>query len=234
MVLEASRRHITEKFEGRKWVFPSKIYSDSYLLYIGISVRIEDLAEKLRRLGYFESPAEPKSKGEYRIAKADNLIEIFLHDFDFPTEHFKGIPVRISLQGTIVRRIESMATGKEMFSLELEPELVTGLYERIWQERKVVKLSEVPPLLVKSVLAVEDERFYSHHGIDPDRHPARHVGESAQYELSAGWQYAHPAVGEKFFSDRRANDQPQNSRGRHGPDRGAKIFQGHDPRKLSQ
>jgi penicillin-binding protein 1B len=158
---------ITEKFEGRKWVFPSKIYSDSYLLYIGISVRLEDLAEKLRRLGYFESPAEPKSKGEYRIAKADNLIEIYLHDFDFPTEHFKGIPVRISLQGAIVRRIESMATGKEMFSLELEPELVTGLYERIWQERKVVKLSEVPPLLVKSVLAVEDERFYSHHGIDP-------------------------------------------------------------------
>ena len=31
----------------------------------------------------------------------------------------------------------------------------------------MVKLSEVPPLLVKSILAVEDERFYSHHGIDP-------------------------------------------------------------------
>ena len=54
-----------------------------------------------------------------------------------------------------------------MFSLELEPELVTGLYERIWQERRLVKLADVPPLLVKAILAVEDERFYRHHGVDP-------------------------------------------------------------------
>ena len=158
---------VSEKFEGQKWVFPSKIYSDSYLLYVGMSVRLDDLVEKLRRLGYFESLAQPKAKGEYRIAKSDHLIEIYLHDFDFPTEHFKGVPVRIAFQGTMVTRIEDMATGKEMFSLELDPELITGLYERIWQERKVVKLAEVPPLLVKAIIAVEDERFYSHHGVDP-------------------------------------------------------------------
>ena len=54
-----------------------------------------------------------------------------------------------------------------MFSLELEPELITGLYERVWEERRVVSLAEVPPLIVKAILAVEDERFYHHHGIDP-------------------------------------------------------------------
>ena len=158
---------ITAKFEGQKWSFPSKIYSDSYLLYVGAGVRLQDLTEKLRRLGYFESAAQPKAKGEYRVSKADNLIEIYLHDFDFPSERSKGVPVRISLQGSFVRRIENMATDKEMFSVELEPELVTGLYDRIWQERRVVKLSEVPPLLVKAILAMEDERFYSHHGVDP-------------------------------------------------------------------
>ncbi len=158
---------VTEKFEGRKWVFPSKIYSDSYLLYVGASLRVEDFAEKLRRLGYFESQAAPRAKGEYRIARSNGTIDIYLHDFDFPTERITGIPVRLSLQGSTLAQIENLATGKEMFSLELEPELVTGLYERIWQERKVVKLPEVPPLLVKAVLAIEDERFYSHHGIDP-------------------------------------------------------------------
>jgi len=34
---------VTEKFEGRKWVFPSKIYSDSYLLYVGAPLRSENL-----------------------------------------------------------------------------------------------------------------------------------------------------------------------------------------------
>ena len=157
---------VTEKFEGRKWFFPSKIYSDSYLLYVGINVRLEELGEKLRRLGYFETQSAPKRKGEYRIQR-QGTVEVFLHDFEFPTEQRKGVPVRISLQGSMVGRIENLATGKDMFDLELEPELVTGLYERIWQERKVVKLAEVPPLLVKAVLAVEDERFYSHSGIDP-------------------------------------------------------------------
>jgi penicillin-binding protein 1B len=158
---------VTEKFEGQKWFFPSKIYSDSYLLYVGINLRIEDLAEKLRRLGYYESAGAPDAKGEYRVQKARGLVEIYLHDFDYPTEHRKGIPVRISLQGTTVARIENLATGKELFDLELEPELVTGLYERIWKERRVVKLSEVPPIVVKAILATEDERFFSHHGIDP-------------------------------------------------------------------
>jgi penicillin-binding protein 1B len=157
---------VTEKFEKPFKDFPSKIYSDSYLLYVGINVRLDDLADKLRRLGYFEIPSFPRRKGEYRIVR-QNAVEIFLHDFDFPTEQRKGVPVRISLQGSMISRIENLASGKEMFDLELEPELVTGLYERIWQERKIVKLPDVPPLVVKAVLAVEDERFYSHHGIDP-------------------------------------------------------------------
>jgi len=158
---------VTEKFEGKKWVFPSKVYSDSYLLYVGAPLRFESLLEKLRRLGYYETAGEPRTKGEYRISRSAGTIEIYLHDFDYPTEQFKGGPVRLSLQGNSLSRIENLATGQEMYSLELEPELVTGLYERIWQERRLVKLADVPPLLVKAILAVEDERFYRHHGIDP-------------------------------------------------------------------
>ena len=71
------------------------------------------------------------------------------------------------MQGTTITRIENSTTGEELFSLELEPELITGLYERVWEERRVVSLAEVPPLIVKAILAVEDERFYHHHGIDP-------------------------------------------------------------------
>ena len=44
--------------------------------------------------------------------------------------------------------MENGDSGEEMFSLELEPELVTGLYETVWQERRLVKLTEVPPLLI--------------------------------------------------------------------------------------
>ncbi len=158
---------VTEKFEGRKWRLPSKIYSDSYLLYIGISLRPDELREKLRRLGYQEVTAAPKNKGHYRYEPARGLLEIYLHDFAYPSEAFTGYPVRISFQGPAISRIESGVNGQEIFSLELEPELVTGLYDQIWQERRVVSLKEVPPLLIKAILSIEDERFYSHHGVDP-------------------------------------------------------------------
>ena len=134
---------------------------------MGAPLRSENLIEKLRRLGYYETSGELRTKGEYRVLRSSGTIEIFLHDFAYPTEQSKGVPVRLSLQSNSVARIENLATGQEMFSLELEPELVTGLYERIWQERRLVKLADVPPLLVKAILAVEDERFYRHHGVDP-------------------------------------------------------------------
>ena len=165
--LKRLQETVTAKFEGPKWILPSKIYSDSYLLYVGINLQLEDAWDKLRRLGYHATAFAPKAKGEYRFQKPAGLLEIYLRDFVYPTEPFKGYPVKISLQGSVITRIENGVTGEEIFSLELEPELVTGLYDRIWQERRIVKLAEVPPLLVKAILAIEDERFYHHYGIDP-------------------------------------------------------------------
>ncbi|MGH7773880.1 MAG: PBP1A family penicillin-binding protein [Candidatus Binatia bacterium] len=158
---------VIAKFEGRKWIHPSKIYSDTFLLYVGMNLRMEDLWEKLRRLGYRESRNAPRAKGEYRFGKREGLLEVYLHDFVYPLEVFKGVPVRIALQSTTITKMQKLDNGEELFSLELEPELVTGLYDRIWQERRVVTLAEVPPLLVQAILAIEDERFYRHRGIDP-------------------------------------------------------------------
>jgi len=160
-------RVVIAKFEGPKWQFPSKIYSDSFLVYPGMNVRMEDLREKIRRLGYRETRNEVKARGEYRFLKREGLLEIYLHDFVYPLETFKGIPVRLAFQGSTVARMEKMDDGEELFSIELEPELVTGLYDRIWEERRLVNLSEVPPLLVQAILTIEDERFYRHRGIDP-------------------------------------------------------------------
>src|SRR5919106_3094398 len=157
---------VTAKFEGPKWEFPSKIYSDSFFLYTGMNLRLEDLLEKLHRLGYVATRTAPKAKGEYRSLKNNGTLEIYLHDFDYPFEPFEGYPVRITLQDNVITRIERM-DNQETFSVELEPELVAGLFDGVWEERELVKLDEVPPLLVQAILATEDERFYWHRGIDP-------------------------------------------------------------------
>ncbi|MFQ5682458.1 MAG: PBP1A family penicillin-binding protein [Candidatus Binatia bacterium] len=158
---------VTAKFEGRKWRFPSKIYSDTFFIYVGMRVPMRDMLEKLRRLGYRRSRKTPRTKGKYRFLKKKGILQVYLHDFAYPLESFKGFPVRISLHGDTVSKMKNLATGKEVFSLELEPELVTGLYDRVWQERRLVHLIDVPPLLIRAILATEDERFYRHRGVDP-------------------------------------------------------------------
>lgn len=158
---------VTAKFEGRVWKLPSKIYSDTFLMYPGIKLRSEELEAKLLRLGYRETDSKLQFSGEYRISKKENLVEIYLHNFQYPLGQFKGYPVRLLLRSDTIATIQNKQSGKEIFSLELEPELVTGLYDRVWEERRLVTLDEVPPLLVRAVLAIEDERFYHHWGIDP-------------------------------------------------------------------
>ena len=124
---------VTNKFEGQKWPLPSKVYSDSNLLYVGINLRLDEFKDKLRRLGYREIQTAPRAQGEYRYQQAAGVLQIYLHDFVYPTETLKGYPVRLSLQGSVINKIENDATGQEMFSFELEPELITGLYDRTWE-----------------------------------------------------------------------------------------------------
>jgi penicillin-binding protein 1B len=158
-------REIVSHFEGKKWRLPSKIYSDTYSLYTGGPFQSSQILNRLRRLGYAPSKQGSPRKGEYRVGKG--YMEIHLHDFLYPGRSFEGFPVRVeTAEGTIKRLRDLRQPEKEIFSVDLEPELITGLFEQVWEERRIVTLSEVPDHMVQAVIAVEDCRFYEHFGID--------------------------------------------------------------------
>jgi penicillin-binding protein 1B len=95
-------------------------------------------------------------------------MEIALHDFLYPSGEFEGFPVRVeTVEGTIKQLRDLREPAKEIYAVDLEPELITGLFEQVWEERKLVSLSEVPEHTVGAVVAVEDRRFYEHVGLDP-------------------------------------------------------------------
>ena len=56
--------------------------------------------------------------------------------------------------------------GKALYSIELEPELISGIFQGSWQQRRLVPLTQIPPAFIDAILAAEDHRFYEHHGID--------------------------------------------------------------------
>jgi len=158
-------REIVGRFEGRRWRLPSKIYSDSFSLYPGISLTQSHLHERLRRLGYQPARTNKLRKGEFRRGK--DHLDIYLHDFIYPEVMFTGYPLRIDTRKNTILRLHNLnSPGKEIFSADLEPELITGLFEQVWEERQLVTIQEVPPYLVDAVVATEDQRFYRHIGID--------------------------------------------------------------------
>ncbi len=48
-----------------------------------------------------------------------------------------------------------------------EPLLIASIYPGDNEDRILVRLSQIPPLLVNTLLLVEDRKFYSHIGIRP-------------------------------------------------------------------
>ena len=155
---------VTDRFEGKKWQLPSKIYSDSLNLYPGIDINAASLMDRLNRLNYYRTASEPR-QGEYRLS--GEMLDIYLHNFIYPNRPTTGFPLRLYLKNSVIERMENITTKEELFSVEIEPELITAIFEGGWEERNLVKLTGAPKHLTDAIVIIEDLRFYEHFGIDP-------------------------------------------------------------------
>src|SRR5579875_421982 len=159
---------VVERLSSRRWNIPSRIYSDSFTIYPGQKLSDIGLFERLARLNYHRVEGRlPQVRGEYRYEADKERLDIFLHSFSYPFRYFDGelVELRVARDGTI-KSMRDLGTGKPIYSLELEPELMGGIYRGAWEQRRLVRLSQIPPLLIDAILAAEDHRFYSHKGVD--------------------------------------------------------------------
>ena len=156
---------IEYRFSGRRWSIPSKVLSDTTILYPGQRMNLRLFEDKLENLGYREVPHRPTRKGETRILGDE--FEIFLHDLELPYKKREGIPVRIRLWRGEIESIVNLESGEPMPLLELEPEEIALLFGPERERRRLVSIDQVSQHLINAVLCAEDRRFYSHHGVDP-------------------------------------------------------------------
>jgi len=165
-VLSRLDHELVERFSGKRWEIPSKIFSDSFTLYVGSEISAPQLLERLDRLDYRRIDTDPTHAGEYRYRQAERRLDVFLHNFEYPAAAFHGFPARIDLEPGKVSAITRLDVAQAVDSLELEPQTLAGIYDRGGEDRRVMKIAEVPKILVQAVLAAEDRRFFEHHGID--------------------------------------------------------------------
>ncbi len=160
-------RTLASKFEGRRWDFPTKIYSDDYPIYVGASLDRESLVHRLSRLGYRRVPSFPTTRGEYRVVAFPPAVEIRLKAFQYPSyrERGRGVRIETSREG-LVSAISDMDSNEVLFDVSLEPAVITGLHGDIQEDRREMQLAEIPVPLVRAIVTVEDRRFFEHFGLD--------------------------------------------------------------------
>lgn len=163
---------------GLSFRVPSQVLSAPTDLYVGLGWRQRDLRDALLRQGYREAPggaglagvAEARGLAPGRFRQAGGSIAIHRRPFDLPD---LAEPARRAVVRFANGRIESLRDegGVEFGTLWLEPEPI-GAYHGPYlqhQRRELVSLRELPRHLLHAVLAIEDQRFFEHWGLDWQR-----------------------------------------------------------------
>jgi len=158
---------VTERFRTHRWDFPSKIYADTTLVYPGLDLEAAGVLARLPTVGYHPVGGPIERPGDYHLDPRGAYLDIYrLHRDPAGAPDDAPAPVRLALSGTTVTRMHDLRSNRELFTLELEPALLSGLFRNVWEERHLVTLAEVPARLQRAIIDVEDQRFFSHPGID--------------------------------------------------------------------
>jgi penicillin-binding protein 1B len=119
-------------------------------------------AAKLRDAGYAED-ARTNAGGWYHL-RAD-AVEIFPGDRSYPGAE----PGVLRFSDSKISSIISLGDNTERTEYTLAPQLLTSLYDKNREKRRLVKYEDIPPILVQAVVSIEDKRFFQHSGFDPIR-----------------------------------------------------------------
>jgi penicillin-binding protein 1B len=139
----------------------STLYAAPRVVNVGDQATPLEVASDLRRAGYSES--RDNRMGHF-VVDADS-IEVY----PGPDSYFKRDDGVIKFAGGKVSQIISLGDNTERTQYALEPELMSNLFDKNREKRRMVHYEDIPPVLVHAVISAEDKRFFQHAGFDPIR-----------------------------------------------------------------
>ncbi|MCW2290856.1 MULTISPECIES: penicillin-binding protein 1B [Pseudomonas] len=154
---------VQEKFSGKRWTVPAKVYARPLELFVGQKLAKDDLLKEMDALGYRR---ESTANGPGAVAVSGNNISLHSRGFQFYESVEQAQQVNVRFSGDYVASL-TKADGKDLAVARLEPMLIGGLYPAHQEDRVLIKLDQVPAYLVETLVAVEDRDFFDHFGVSP-------------------------------------------------------------------
>ena len=149
---------------GVLWSMPARVYARPLKLYVGAALTPEQLVRELRLLDY-EETAEPIKPKQYH--RQGDTVVYYAPQFHF-WDALRG-PRRMQVRFTNgkVSAIADLSSLDKVAFERLNPLRIASIYPQQREDRILVKLKEVPKVLIDGLIANEDRNFWKHPGIDP-------------------------------------------------------------------
>ena len=146
------------------------IYAAPRVLRAGQKFQRERLVEILRRAGYVEQSASDVWSGAFRTVEGAVEINPRRMDAERAPESvgvgFSPEVVRVSFDRKNESISEITGDGVALDAFVLEPEALTNDAATKTGTRATLAYADIPPVLSSAIRAIEDRRFFEHHGLD--------------------------------------------------------------------
>lgn len=153
---------VGERFGQLQWQIPTRVYARPLELAPGLALDPATLKTELDAASYREDSGErpgtySREGGRFTVASRG------FNDVDGVVQPRR---IEVSVSAGRVAGLRDLTTRKSIQVARLDPARIATLYGQKQEERRLVRIEEVPELLVTGLQAVEDRDFNSHIGID--------------------------------------------------------------------
>lgn len=153
---------VTQRFGQLQWQIPTRVYARPLELAPGLAMDAATLKVELSAASYREDGSG--RPGTYAVDGSRwTIASRGFRDVDGAVPASR---VEATLSAGRVVSLRDAAARKAIKSARLDVARIATLYGQNQEERKLVRIEDVPDLLVTGLQAVEDRDFAHHHGID--------------------------------------------------------------------
>lgn len=157
-------KQVREQFAQLNWQVPTKVYARALELKPGLALDASTLELELKSGGY-QNDGQGKTPGTY--SRRGGRFKIGTREYFGLNGKVASQLLEVSIGQSQVLSVRNAANRKTLKSASIDPVRIATLYGNNTEERRLVKIEQVPKLLVAGLQAVEDRNFQNHIGIDP-------------------------------------------------------------------
>jgi penicillin-binding protein 1B len=184
---------IDARLAGGAFQTTARVYTAPTPVFVGQALSPNDLAGYLQRAGYLQTDV-PGSTGRY-AADAKSV-----ENWPGPQSFFAGKNhLRVEFLGKEISAINAPDSGGAVQSAEIEPELLTNLFNSSREKRRPVRYEDLPKHVIDAILSAEDKRFFEHPGFDPWRILGAAWADLRRERINQGASTISMQVARSFF-----------------------------------